>query len=150
VTRKWAPIPGYRTSSPAEKLAAALARLRDDPVECPACGVLVEPAQVEGHQGRCGARGWAGGSPLAELAAWIPAGLVRAAGAISRQALHYWVIAGRVRRRKGPDGFWLYNRADVVIALELRMERQQERTRARARHLDWLRRRGGRRTRRAT
>jgi hypothetical protein len=141
VTRKWAPIPGYRTSSPAEKLAAALARLRDDPVECPACGVLVEPAQVEGHQGRCGARGLAMGPGLAELAGWLPARSARAAGAVSSALLRYWVIQGKVRRRKGEGGFWLYNRTDLVIALEARLAWHKGRATARARHLSWWQRR---------
>lgn len=104
----------YRHLGRGAKLAYALASLRADPVQCPACRMGVDPLQLEAHRTRCTGREWAG---VADTLGWIDSAALRAAG-VSRSLLLKWA-----RRENGPvrrcqvEGRWLYSRADITAAL---------------------------------
>ena len=120
----------YQRLSITSKLAYALTRLRDDPVECPGCQTGVSPRELEAHQARCPGRGW--GSLTLELA-WVPWAELRAF--VAWGLMHYWLTTKppKVRRRKNAQGRWTYSRADVVAALEALEARRRKRTSTKAR-----------------
>jgi hypothetical protein len=124
VTRKWAPIPGYRGASPGEKLEAALDRMRDRPIPCPLCSTGVDPRQLEQHAGRCPARHL---SLSPDAVAWMTWGEIRGMG-ICWGTLHAWLTSEtvQVRRRRVGDS-WHYSRVDVLRALERLVARRRRR-----------------------
>lgn len=131
MTRKWDPLPGYRAASPAEKMAAALARLRDDPVECEACGTGVAPGDLPRHAQTCPGRAWA--APAGPGAGWIAWKALRALG-VHYEALRRWLRDGLVRRRRQKStGRWEYARVDILAILESQAEREDKRRRERFR-----------------
>ena len=81
----------HRMSAP-DKRRLARARMREDPLRCPRCGLGVQPDDLLKHvEERCEGRG---GVP--QQARWVTWSEALAMG-VPRKTMHRWVRAGRVR-----------------------------------------------------
>ncbi len=103
----------YRLLGRVEKLAYAYGRMRDNPVECPACSNGVLPRDFTSHASRCAGREFA--EPLRDP--WISYAALMALG-LAWGTIWEWLHTDKLRRRKRSDGAWEYSHADVRRLLE--------------------------------
>jgi hypothetical protein len=102
----------YQRLSIQEKRALDLARMREQPVACPGCGVGIMPADLLAHlEQRC--QGPAEPGPSAK---WVTWGQALALVGVTAMRLSRWVRAGYVRMR-GPRGDREYLLRDLHLRL---------------------------------